>query len=102
MIAADTVGWLNGQVIGKPDDEADARRIIRGAGGHGPRTLDRRVPVARPGDWQFAWQERSLVRMKPLTDAEIDAYLQTRKWEAARRLCDPGAGRPVPDGGEGR
>ena len=35
----------------------------------------------RPGDWQFCWQERSLVRMKALTDAEIDAYLKTRKWE---------------------
>ena len=35
----------------------------------------------RPGDWQCTWQERSLVRMKPLTDAEIDAYLKTRKWE---------------------
>src|SRR5262249_29603243 len=35
----------------------------------------------RPGDWQFTWQERSLVRMKALTDKEIDDYLVTRKWE---------------------
>jgi septum formation protein len=27
------------------------------------------------------WQERSSVRMKALSDAEIDAYLKTRKWE---------------------
>src|SRR5438270_13095381 len=29
ILAADTVGWLRGQAIGKPADEADARRIIR-------------------------------------------------------------------------
>ena len=34
----------------------------------------------RPADWQLTWQERSLVRMKSLSDSEIDAYLKTRKW----------------------
>src|SRR5947209_8535564 len=29
VLAADTVGWLGGQVLGKPADEADARRILR-------------------------------------------------------------------------
>ena len=33
VIAADTVGWLNGRVIGKPDDEAHARRIIKSLSG---------------------------------------------------------------------
>src|SRR5439155_10557249 len=32
VIAADTVGWLGGQVIGKPEDEADARRILKALG----------------------------------------------------------------------
>ncbi len=34
VLAADTVGWLDGQVIGKPADEADARRILTLLGGH--------------------------------------------------------------------
>src|SRR5437868_568998 len=29
VIAADTVGWLGGQVLGKPADQNDARRILR-------------------------------------------------------------------------
>src|SRR5436190_21944269 len=28
ILAADTVGWLDGQVIGKPADVQDARRIL--------------------------------------------------------------------------
>jgi septum formation protein len=81
VIAADTVGWLNGKVIGKPEDEADARRIIRSLSGTVHELWTGVCLWLRPGDWQFSWQERSLVRMKPLTDAEIAAYLKTRKWE---------------------
>ncbi len=81
VIAADTVGWLNGKVVGKPVDEADARRIIRSLSGTVHELWTGVCLWLRPGDWQFAWQERSLVRMKHLTDAEIEAYLRTRRWE---------------------
>ena len=33
LLTADTVAWLDGQVIGKPADEADARRILNFLGG---------------------------------------------------------------------
>ena len=46
MLAADTVGWLDGKVIGKPEDEADARRIIRSLAGTVHELVDGRVPVA--------------------------------------------------------
>lgn len=81
IIAADTVGWLNGKVIGKPEDEADARRIIKALSGTVHELWTGVCLWIRPGDWQFTWQERSLVRMKALSEPEIDAYLKTRKWE---------------------
>jgi septum formation protein len=81
VIAADTVGWLNGRVVGKPEDEADARRIIRSLSGTVHELWSGVCLWLRPGDWQLTWQERSLVRMNPLSDAEIDEYIQTRKWE---------------------
>jgi septum formation protein len=81
VIAADTVGWLHGKVVGKPEDEADARRIITALAGTVHELWTGVCLWLRPGDWQFCWQERSLVRMKALSDAEIDAYLKTRKWE---------------------
>lgn len=81
VIAADTVGWLNGKVIGKPEDEADARRIITSLAGTVHELWTGVCLWRRPGDWQLCWQERSLVRMKALSKDEIDAYLKTRKWE---------------------
>ena len=81
IIAADTVGWLHGKVVGKPEDEADARRIIQSLSGTVHELWTGVCLWVRPGDWQFTWQEVSRVHMKQFTDAEIDAYLQTRKWE---------------------
>jgi len=81
VLAADTVGWLNGNVIGKPEDEADARRIISSLSGTIHELWTGVCLWHRPSDFQFTWQERSLVRMKQLTDDEIPAYLKTRKWE---------------------
>ena len=81
VIAADTVGWLDGKVVGKPEDEADARRIITSLSGTVHELWTGVCLWKRPGDWQLCWQERSLVRMKAMTSDEIDAYLRTRKWE---------------------
>jgi len=103
ILAADSVGWLNGQVIGKPADRADARRILRllsGAAGKGDADLlpEQMVPVPfsrgtehelwtgvvlwrRPDNVQMAWQEYSRVAFRALSDQEMEAYLATRQWE---------------------
>lgn len=81
VIAADTVGWLDGKVIGKPDDEAHARQIIRSLSGTTHELWTGVCLWLRPGDRQVTWQELSRVRMKAQTDDEIEAYLKTRKWE---------------------
>lgn len=93
VLAADTVGWLNGRVVGKPDDAAHARRIIKSLSG---TTHDLWTGVClwlRPGDRQVTWQEVSRVRMKGLSDEEIEAYLQTQKWEG----CSGAYAIRVPD-----
>jgi septum formation protein len=95
VLAADTVGWLDGQVIGKPVDADDARRMVRLLAG---RTHELWTGVClwlRPEDWQITWQERSLVYMRPLSDAELEEYLQSRLWQgcsgayALQRPHDP-------------
>lgn len=81
VIAADTVGWLNGKVVGKPDDEADARRIITSLSGTIHELWTGVCLWRRPDDLQVCWQELSRVSMKALSGEEIEAYLKTRKWE---------------------
>lgn len=81
VLAADTVGWLDGQVIGKPEDEADARRILRALGGTEHELWTGTVLWRRPDDVQLAWQEVSRVFFRRLSEPELDTYLATRKWE---------------------
>jgi septum formation protein len=80
VLAADTVGWLHGQVIGKPEDEADARRILTLLGGTAHELWTGVVLWRRPDDVQVCWQEMSRVAFKRLSPAAMDAYLATRTW----------------------
>ena len=81
ILAADTVGWIDGQAIGKPADEADARRILRLLGGTEHELWTGVCLWKRPGDMQFAWQEMTRVAFKRLSDKELDTYLATRLWQ---------------------
>jgi septum formation protein len=80
VLAADTVGWLDGQVIGKPADAADARRILRQLGGTTHELWTGAVFWRRPDDVQLCWQEVSRVQFKQMTEEEITTYLATRQW----------------------
>src|SRR5262245_25240328 len=81
VLAADTVGWLDGQVIGKPADEADARRILTTLGGREHELWTGMVLWRRPDDVQICWQELSRVFFKRLSKEELDGYLRTRQWQ---------------------
>lgn len=81
IIAADTVGWQHGKVVGKPDDADHARRIIRALSGTTHELWTGVCVWVRPEGWQITWQELSRVQMKSLTDGEIETYIATRKWE---------------------
>jgi septum formation protein len=81
VLTADTVAWLDGQVIGKPADETDARRILRFLGGREHELWTGVCLWRRPDDVQLAWQERSLVLFNKLSDAELDAYIASREWQ---------------------
>lgn len=80
ILAADTIGWVNDHPILKPADEADARRILRELGGREHELWTGVTLWRRPDDLQIAWQERSIVHFKGLSDAEMDVYLATRSW----------------------
>jgi septum formation protein len=81
VLAADTVGWLHGRAIGKPADEADARRILRLLTGTEHELWTGVCLWRLPDGLQVAWQEVSRVAMKDMTEAELDSYLATRVWQ---------------------
>ncbi len=80
VISGDSVAWLDGKVVGKPEDEADARRILTGLSGR-VHELWTGVCLWRCADGrQYQWQELSRVRMRALSGDEIEAYLKTDQW----------------------
>jgi septum formation protein len=81
ILAADTIGWIDGQAILKPNDEADARRILRQLGGREHELWTGVTLWRRPDDVQLSWQERTLVHFTSLDDGEMAEYLKTREWQ---------------------
>src|SRR5437763_11854857 len=66
VLAADTVAWIDGAVIGKPADEADARRILTQLGGRQHELWTGVCLWRRPNDVQLAWQEVTSVWFRRL------------------------------------
>jgi septum formation protein len=83
VIAADTVGWLDGALVLKPDDRDHARRILRTLAGRAHELWTGVTLWHRPSDRQVCWQERSLVAVKDFADDELEAYLDTNRWVGA-------------------
>lgn len=76
VVAADTVVSLNGEIMGKPTDRDHARTMIRQMAGHMVQVLTCVAVKASDG----AIDDRlaiSTLRIDELTDAELDAYLDS-------------------------
>ena len=77
IIGSDTIVVVDGVVLGKPDDTADATRMLRLLSGRS-HTVFTAVAVARRGQLESA-VERVSVTFRRLDDAEIAAYIATRE-----------------------
>ena len=77
VIGSDTIVVVDGQVLGKPDDVADAARMLRMLSGRSHTVLTA-VAVARNGRLESA-VERVAVSFREIDDAEIAAYIATRE-----------------------
>lgn len=75
IIGADTVVVIGGQILGKPIDAADARRMLEQLSGREHAVLTA-VAVARGSELQSSVASTS-VWMRPLSRAEIDTYVGT-------------------------
>lgn len=77
ILGADTVVVLEGKLLGKPEDEADARRMLRQLSGrwHAVMTGVALYDVATRRE--VADYEKTLVKFAQLSDREIDWYVGT-------------------------
>lgn len=80
VIGSDTLVTLgegaDQEIMGKPEDDDDARRILARLSGRTHRVLTG-VAVARPGKGTVAAVESSEVRFRDLTRERIDRYVST-------------------------
>ncbi len=77
VIAADTIVVLDGELLGKPRDAADARAALTRLSGR-THTVYTAIAVARGGRTVSA-VERVAVTFRELAADEIDAYVATRE-----------------------
>ena len=77
VIAADTIVVCNGQVLGKPADEADARRMLKLLSGRDHQVMTG-MCVLR-GSREVICTEVTDIHFRPLTDREIDRYIATQE-----------------------
>lgn len=101
VLGSDTVVVVDDEVLGKPLDAADARRMLRRLGGRDHRVITA-VAILAPGHPETVWTERAAVWMRALGDREIDAYLRTgESMDKAGAYALQGAGAGLIDRVEG-
>lgn len=73
IITADTIVWLDGRVLGKPADEADACRMLRELSGRTHRVIT--GVTLSTAAFQKSFAVTSEVEFAPLTEEEIMYYV---------------------------
>ena len=78
VLGADTEVFLDGELFGKPADEAQARRFLEALSA---RTHEVFTGLALlDGDREQTGVERTAVTFRPLNATAIDTYLETGEW----------------------
>lgn len=75
VLSSDTLVELGGVALGKPEDEADARRMLRMLSGR-THNVHTGVAVHYRGK-AYSGRETTAVTFREMSDGEIDAYIAT-------------------------
>lgn len=73
VITADTIVWLNGEALGKPRDEEDAKHMLHKLSGHTHQVIT--AVYITTAQFQKHFTAISEVTFSELSDAEIDYYV---------------------------
>ncbi len=81
ILACDTVSHVNGELLGKPTDRDDARRMLRLLSGSTHDVLTGWCLLRTRDGIGLVGVERTTITMRPWTDIEITSYLDSGEWE---------------------
>ena len=81
-IAADTLVLIDGELLGKPVSEDDARAILRHLSGR-EQVVISSAGIKIPGRDSLMITDTGSVFFRALSDAEIDEYISTEEWKGA-------------------
>lgn len=81
ILAADTVAECEGQVLGKPRDREHAAEMLRTMSGKKHYVHTGVCLWNRPGDRKSLQTDTTTLRMSPMSDPTIEAYLDSGLWQ---------------------
>ncbi len=91
MIGADTVVSIEGEILGKPKDWRDAKRMLLRLSGRAHQVYTGVCVIDAKSGRAACRSERTDVLFRKLTKRQIRAYIKTREpMDKAWRLCDTG------------
>jgi septum formation protein len=81
IIGCDTVAECDGQILGKPIDAVDARRMLQALSGREHRVFSGLCLWDVPGGEPRIRVATTILRMDVLSDLQLDDYLRSGQWE---------------------
>ena len=79
VLCADTTVALGRRILGKPADVGEAAAFLTALGGRRHQVIT--AIAVRKGDRVLSRESLSTVKMKRLSDAELNAYLASGEWQ---------------------
>ena len=81
VIGCDTVAECHGHILGKPVDRRHAEEMLRLMRGRPHQVFSGLCLWRRPDDDTRATVEVTRLRMDPISDAQLESYLDSGAWE---------------------
>lgn len=80
IIAADTIVYLDGQILGKPENEEEARKMLSSLSGREHEVYTGLCVMRIKDGYSVSRSVKTTVMFKELSDKEIDSYLKTMEY----------------------
>jgi septum formation protein len=79
VLGADTIVVVNGEILGKPTDRADAERMLRALSGTRHRVITG-VALLEPDGRRRITSDVTCVTLRGMSEREIADYLDSGEW----------------------